>query len=202
VQNPLCGGREAAGGRGGRSVAARPARQRLGLRAPESRPTRIVFDSLDTLADYVRTPHALVQDLKSLLERTDAVAYVLLRSDNASNADAAAFEPLVGLADGCFRLLVKDTGQLCFQFLKVPDVAVRPDEFPFSLRIGAGFVEDLVLDVPDLTARERHTLVVLDEIAGLSGDVLEGMQLTYELELLETPVGAWAGSPPEGTERS
>jgi len=153
---------------------------------PES---RIVFDGIDSLPEYARRPQAFIDELTRLLERTGATAYALLRTPSDLDGDIHGNDPILSHSEGAFRLLVKGTGERRFQFLKAPPGALRADDFQFSLRIGAGFIEEIVLEQPQVTPLERQTVIVLDEIGALSEEVISSLRLNYQLELLRSPAG-------------
>jgi DNA-binding NarL/FixJ family response regulator/archaellum biogenesis ATPase FlaH len=164
--------------------------QWLTTRSADTRPSRIVFDGIESLPEYARTPHALVHELKMLLERTGATAYALVQTQRGSSIDVNAHDSLLSHSAGAFCLHVRSSGERRFEFLAAPHGAFRTDNFPFSLRVGAGFTEDISVETPQASAAERRTVIVLDEIGALPDDVLESLRQSYELEVLNSATGA------------
>jgi RecA/RadA recombinase len=162
----------------------------LGTRSADTRPARIVFDGIEGLPAYARTPHALIHELKQLLERTGATAYALVQTTRGPSVDMHAHEPILSHSAGAFRLHVRGSGERRFEFITAPHGAFRTDTFPFSLRVGAGFTEEISLETPQASAAERRTVIVLDEIGALPEDVLESLRQSYQLEVLGSSTGA------------
>jgi KaiC/GvpD/RAD55 family RecA-like ATPase len=154
------------------------------------RPTRIVFDSVDALADYSERPASLLGDLVGFLQTTGATIYVLARADRDANIDAAEFAPLLAAAAGAFRLQVMDRGERRFLFHTVPDGSFRAEPFAYSLRSGAGFSEELTLDTAPLDPADRRRVIVLDEQGVLPPEAVAALRELFDLEVLDSMGGA------------
>lgn len=164
--------------------------QWLGANGHDGRPTRLVFDGIESFPEYARTPHALMQELKHLLERTGATAYALVQTPRGSSVDMQGFESILNHSAGAFRLHVRESGERRFEFVATPSGAFRTDNFQFSLRVGAGFVEEVSLEMPQASPVERRRVIVLDEIGALPEDVLQSLRKSYDLEVLTSSIGA------------
>jgi len=173
---------------GAAGATSGPLGQLFRPRARESLPIRIVFDGIDAVPDFRRRPQSFIQELAQQLERTGATAYALLRT-TTENEGLRAFAPVLDHSEGAFRLDVKGTGERRFQFLKQPRGALRTDEFQFNLRLGAGFIEELPLEQPQVTPAERQIVIVIDEIGVVPEEVISSIRQSYQLELLKSSAG-------------
>jgi KaiC/GvpD/RAD55 family RecA-like ATPase/DNA-binding response OmpR family regulator len=154
------------------------------------RAARIVFDAMDSLRNYSDTPGALHADLAQALIATGAVSYVLARSDRDARIDMEQHHGLLERADGTFGLQVSDRGERRFVFHVVPQGTYRAEPFNYSLRIGAGFTEELTLEAPDLDPADRRRIIIVDEIGALTHDIVAGLGNLYDVELLSSAAGA------------
>jgi DNA-binding response OmpR family regulator len=132
----------------------------------------------------------MLTDLVRFLRATRAASYVLARADREASVDTSSLAPLLEHAAGVFRLQVSDRGERRFVFHAAPEGTFRAEPFMYSLRIGAGFTEELPLDVPDLDPADRRRVIVLDENAVLSPEVVAGLEKLYDLEILDSTAGA------------
>jgi KaiC/GvpD/RAD55 family RecA-like ATPase len=147
------------------------------------RPSRIVLDGIDTLADYARAPSQVEHEVTNFLQRLGATAYVLLRD----SVDHAA---IMAGAAGAFRLDVSEGGERRFSFQVPPAGAFRTDAFPYSLRVGGGFTEDMAMAAAELTPEERRRVMVLDDIGVLVPEVLARLEQMYDLTVMTSSSGA------------
>lgn len=164
--------------------------QWLGAGAQDARPTRVVFDGIESFPEYARTPHALMQELKHLLERTGATAYALIQTPRGSGLNVQGHDSILNHSAATFCLHVRESGERRFEFVATPSGAFRTDNFQFSLRVGAGFVEEVSLEMPQASPAERRRVIVLDEIGALPEDVLLSLRKSYDLEILTSSIGA------------
>jgi RecA/RadA recombinase len=162
----------------------------LGEQVNGLKPTRIVFDAMDALATYSNTPEALLGDLARALTGTGAVSYVLARAGHDARVDLAQYQGLLERAEGTFGLQISDRGERRFIFHVVPQGTFRAEPFNYSLRVGAGFTEELALEAPDLDPADRQRVIILDEIGALSPEVVAGLGQLYDVEVLHSAAGA------------
>ena len=155
-----------------------------------SAPARMVLESVDSLSEYSHTPRALYQDLMRFVERVGATTYVLIRAQRDGTFDREVYAPILDRATGAFRLQVTDRGERSFYFHTVPAGAFRSEPFSYTLRIGAGFTEELNLAAVDLPEEDRKRVIVVDEIGAISAEVIAGLEQSYDLLLLTSAAGA------------
>jgi KaiC/GvpD/RAD55 family RecA-like ATPase len=152
-------------------------------------PSRVVMDNVEFLSEYSHTPRALLHELTRFLARLGATSYALVQSERDSSFDRICYDPILERAEGTFVLQVSDTGQRTFAFHRAPPGTFRAEPLAYTLRNGGGFSEELHLADSTISPADRKRVVVVDEIAALSPDVLVQLKQLYDLELLSTGTG-------------
>ncbi|HEX6309318.1 MAG TPA: RAD55 family ATPase [Longimicrobiales bacterium] len=164
--------------------------QWLGREIGRDPAARLVLDDVDSLADYSDTPRAQLQDLMRLAARTGATIYALVRTDRDATFDRTTYQPLLEHAAGVFRLQVDEQGERRFLCHVPPTRAFRTEPFVYTLRIGAGFTEEMSLGVTELSDEDRRRVVIIDEPGAIGSDVLTGLESLYDTVVLTTATGA------------
>jgi KaiC/GvpD/RAD55 family RecA-like ATPase len=162
----------------------------LGDQLKGFKPTRIVFDAVEALADYSEAPRALLGDVARALSASGATSYVLARAGRDAVIDPEHYGALLERAAGAFGLQVSDRGERRFVFHAAPPGTFRTEPFNYSLRIGAGFTEDLTMDVPDLPPADRRRVIILDELGALSPEITGALAELFDVELMTSAAGA------------
>lgn len=152
--------------------------------------SRIVVDNIESLDAYSRAPHEVLEPLMRHLQETDAVGYALVRTERGGAVEVHGHDVLLQHVTGAFQLAMEQRGERSFRTKVAPSGIPASAPFAYSLKIGAGFTEDLPLEDTDLTPEERRRIVVLDEIEALAPEVLASLEQTHEVLLLPRAAGA------------
>jgi hypothetical protein len=150
------------------------------------------FDGIEAFPEYARTPHALMHELKQLLERYWRHC-VRAGTDNARDRSAiptprADLEPLGRrVPSACARQRRDGASSSSRRRIGAHSGRITSSSVCVSER---GFTEEISLETPQATPAERRRSDRAGRDRRLPEDVLDVARQSYELEVLTSSIGA------------
>jgi KaiC/GvpD/RAD55 family RecA-like ATPase len=152
-----------------------------------ARPTRLVIDSVAPFLEGGHVSNDLIDGLGDFLRDWEGTTFVMVPGELREASHRRLYDRVVTSAAGVFHIERVNGTRREFSISKLRQKAHHTDPFSFTIRPGAGVVEELPgWDSEALPAEVRRRALVLDEHGSVPASFLNAMGASFRLEIFRT----------------